>query len=146
MKRFRFQLDPYLGLLRRELEAAESKAAELQSQREASRNKSHELLRERQTALEGLATNGVIEGDRLRGLDAWRNTLKDNAAAARRHAEKLEGPIQRALAHVTEVKRRVELLDRLRERRAAAHLRLEDREIEQTAAELHLAARQRRLS
>lgn len=144
MKRFRFPLDPYLALLRREMEAAEAKSAELRAKQQAARTQADELLQQRQVALERLSDGGPIAGEGLRGLDAWRNSLADNAIAAQNAAQKLEGPIEQAKMHALEIRRRVELLSKLRERRLAEHQRLEDRQIEQTAAELHLAARHRR--
>lgn len=144
MKRFRFPLDPYLALLRREMEAAEAKSVELRAKQRAARRQSDELLQQRQVSLERLSQGGPIAGEELRGLDAWRTSLADNAVAAQQAAKKLDGPIQQAKMHALEVRRRVELLSKLRERRIAEHQRLVDRQIEQTAAELHLAARHRR--
>jgi flagellar biosynthesis chaperone FliJ len=144
MKRFRFPLDPYLALLRREMEAAEAKSAELRAKQQAARRQSDELLQRRQAALERLYEGDSIGGDQLRGLDDWRASLAENALAAQDAASKLDRPIQQAKMHALEIRRRVELLAKLRERRLAEHQRLEDRQIEQTAAELHLAARHRR--
>jgi hypothetical protein len=143
MKRFRFPLDPYLALLRREMEAAEAKSAELRAKQQASRRRSAELLQQRQAALESLSQTDTIAGERLRGLDGWRASLAEDAIAAQNDADKLEGSIQQAKMHALEIKRRVELLAKVRDQRLSAHQRLEDREIEQTAAELHLAARHR---
>lgn len=141
MKRFRFPLDPYLALLRREMDAAEAKCAELRGKQQAARRQSDAFLQQRQAALERLSQTEPIGGEELRGLDAWRASLAENALAAQRAAEKLDGPIRQAKAHALEIRRRVELLSKLREQRLAEHRRLEDRHVEQTAAELHLAAR-----
>ena len=140
MKRFRFPLDSYLALLRREMEAAAAKSAELRAKQQASQRQSEELLQQRQAALERLAQADPITGDQLRGLDAWRAGLAQNAIAAQDAAAKLEGPIRQAKMHALEIRRRVELLAKLREKRLAGHQRLEDRQIEKAAAELHLAA------
>ncbi len=144
MKRFRFPLDPYLALLRREMEAAEAKSAELRAKQQAARRQSDELLQQRQAALERLSQTDPIAGEQLRELDAWRASLAVNAIAAQNAADKLDGPIHQATTHALEIRRRVEVLAKLRERRLAEHRRLEDRQIEQTAAELYLAARHRR--
>ena len=144
MKKFRFPLDPYLALLRREMEGAEAKLAELRGEQQAARRQSDEMLQQRQQALERLSETESIGGEQLRGLDAWRGNLAQNAMAAQNQATKLERPIQQAKVHALEIRRRVELMEKLREQRLAEHQRLEDRQIEQTAAELHLAARQRR--
>jgi flagellar biosynthesis chaperone FliJ len=144
MKRFRFPLDPYLALLRREMEAAEAKSAELRAKQQAARRQCEELLQQRQAALERLAQEEPIAGDQLRGLDAWRASLAENAIAAQNAAEKLDGPIRQATVHALEIRRRIELLAKLREQRLAEHQRIEDRQIEQAAAELHLASHARR--
>lgn len=141
MKRFRFPLDPYLALLRREMEGAEAKLAELNAKQQAARQRAAELLQQRQSALERLSQTESIDGEQLRGIDAWRGDLAVNAIAAQDAAAKLDRPIEQARAHAVEIRRRVELLAKLREQRLAEHERLEDRQIEQTAAELHLAAR-----
>ena len=141
MKRFRFPLDSYLALLRREMEAAEAKSAELRAKQQAARKQSDDLLSQRQAALECFSQAEPIAGDQLRRLDAWRASLAENAIAAQDAAARLDGPIHQAKMHALEISRRVELLSKLRERRLTEHQRLEDRQIEQTAAELHLAAR-----
>jgi hypothetical protein len=143
MKRFRFPADAYLALLRREMEGAEAKAAELRAKQQAARRQSDELLQQRQEALERLSQGEPIAGKQLRGIDAWRASLAENATAARNAADRLDGPIHRATQHALEIRRRVELLERLRKRRLNEHRRLEDRQLEQTASELHLAARHR---
>ena len=144
MKRFRFPLDSYLALLRREMEAAEAKCAELRAKQQDARRQSDGLLQQRQAALERLSQTEPIDGDQLRGLDAWRVQLAEKAIAAQNAAEKLGGPIRQAKMHALEIRRRVELLAKLREQRLSEYQRLEDRQIEQTAAELHLASRRRR--
>ena len=144
MKRFRFPLDSYLALLRREMEAAEAKSAELRAKQQASRRQADELLEQRQNALERLSHVDPIAGDQRRGLDAWRVSLAENAIAAQGTADKLDSPIHQAKLHALEIRRRVELLSKLRDQRLSEHQRLEDRQIEQTAAELHLAYRRRR--
>jgi hypothetical protein len=144
MRRFRFPHDSYLALLHREMEAAEGKSAELRAKQETSRRQAEELLQQRQGALERLSLGGPIAGDQLRGLDTWRASLAENAIAAQDVADKLDGPIRQAKMHALEIRRRVELLSKLREQRLSEHQRLEDRQIEQTAVELHLASRHRR--
>ncbi len=144
MKPFRFPLDPYLALLRREMEAAEAKSAELHARQQAARSRSDALLQQRQAALERLAQTEPIAGEELRGLDAWRASLAEHAIAARSAANKLDNPIRQAKTHALEIRRRVELLSKLRERRFTEHRHAEDRQIEQIASELHLATRYRR--
>jgi hypothetical protein len=144
MKRFRFPLDPYLALLRREMEAAEDQSVQLCTKQNAARRHATELLQQRQAALERLSQTKPIAGNELRGLDEWRASLAENSIAAQDAASKLDLPIQQANKHALEIKRRVELLAELRERRLSAHQRLEDRQLEQTVAELYLAGRQRR--
>ena len=145
MKRFRFPLDPYLALLRREMEAAQAKCSQLYRQQHAARRRSDQLLQQRQAALKRLSQAEPIAGDELRGLDAWRTSLGECAMAAQDAAAKLERPIQQAKLHALEIRRRVELLTKLREQRLSEHGRLENRELEQAAAELHLAGRRRRV-
>ena len=144
MKRFRFPLDPYLSLLRREMDAAEANSVGLRAKQQAARRQSDELLQQRQAALERLSQAVPTVGEQLRRLDAWRASLAEKAIAAQQAADKLDRPIQQATMHALEVRRRVELLSKLREQRLSQHRRLEDRRIEQTAAELHLANRHRR--
>lgn len=144
MKRFGFALDPYLALLQREMEAAEAQSAELQARQQAARRRSDALLQQRQAALQRLTQAEPIPGGELRGLDAWRASLAENAIAALSAADKLDVPIRQAKMRALEIRRRVELLSKLREQRLDEHRRLEGREIEQTAAELHLANRYRR--
>ena len=144
MKRFRFPLDTYLAVLRREMEAAQSKCLELHRQQHAARRRSDALLQQRQAALQRLSQAEPIAGDELRGLDAWRTSLAEQAMAVQHTAAKLERPIQEEKLHALEIGRRVELLAKLREQRVSEHRRLEDRQLEQAAAELHLAGRHRR--
>ena len=143
MKRFRFPLDPYLALLRREMEAAEAKSAELLAKQRGAQRQCEDLMRQREAALDRLSQSEPLAGDQLRGLDRWRASLAENAIAAQNAAEKLNGPIYQAKLHALEIRRRVELLTKLREQRLTEHQRLEDRRIEETAAELHLASRAR---
>lgn len=138
MNRFRFPLDSYLALLRRQMDAAEAKSSELRAKQLAARRQSMTLLQQRQAALEHLSQTEPVSGEQLRGLDAWRVSLADNAIAAQRAADELDGPIRQAKMHALELRRRVELLAKLREQRLTEHRRLENRQIERTAAELHL--------
>ena len=127
MKRFRFPLDPYLAMLHREMEVAEARSAELRAKRQAARRRSDDLLLQRQAALERLSQTEPMDGEQLRGLDAWRASLAQNAIAAQDAAEKLDRPIRHAEVHALEIRRRVELLSKVRQQRLFEHQRLENR-------------------
>ena len=144
MKRFSFPLDSYLNLLRHRLDAAAARLTELRGSKRESLQRSEALLQQRQDALGQLGGEQVLTGSHLASLDAWRSSLAQKVEDAMRVAFELDGPIEEAAVEVAALRRRVELFDRLRQRRLSDHRRIEDRESEQLAAELHLGSLRRR--
>ncbi len=143
MKRFIFPLDSYRDLLRSQLDAAEARLADLRGAKKESLQAGDTLLQQRQDALAQLGGK-ALDGGQLASLDAWRIGLAQKAEDAVRVAVDLDGPIQEVAVEVAALRRRVELFDRLRQRRLSDHMRIEDREAEQLAAELHLGSLRRR--
>jgi hypothetical protein len=144
MKRFRFSLDSYLRLLRRQMEEAEARLVQLRTKQAESQQTADGSRRQRQDALAEWTSRPTIHGGELATLDAWRTGLAQRALNSERQATEMNGPIEQATAQATALRRRVELIDRLRKRRLADHRRLEDRESEQLAAELFLGNLRRR--
>lgn len=144
MKRFSFPLDSYLNLLRQRLDAAAARLTELRGSKRESLQRSESLLQQRQDALGQLSGEHILTGSHLTGLDVWRSGLSKKAADTRRAAVELDVPIEEAAVEVASLRRRVELFDRLRQRRLSDHRRIEDREAEQLAAELYLGSLRRR--
>lgn len=138
MKRFRFPLDSYLRLLRQQVEGVEARLANLRAQQRNCFAHADDLVAQRHGALADSTGQSVLDGAALASLDRWRSGLAQHAAHARQKAEALDGPIHDVTLEMKALKRRVELVERLRERRLAEHRRQEDREAEQIASELYL--------
>ena len=144
MKRFSFPLDSYLNLLRHRLDAAAARLTELRGSKRESLQRSEALLQQSQDALGQLSGEHILTGSHLTGLDVWRSGLSKKAADTRRAAVELDVPIEEAAVEVASLRRRIELIDRMRKRRLSDHRRIADREAEQLAAELHLGSLRRR--
>jgi flagellar biosynthesis chaperone FliJ len=144
MRRFRFPLDSYLRLLRQQVESAEARLAKLRAQQHACTQRADELMAQRHGALADNTGQSVLDGAVLASLDRWRTGLAQQSANCLRDAGALEGPLQEAMVEIQALKRRVELMERLRERRSTEHRRQEDREAEQIASELYLGNLHRR--
>ena len=144
MKRFRFPLDTYLRLLRQQVEGAEAQVAKLRDQQRACTQRADDLTAQRHGALVDNTGQSILEGSALLALDHWRTGLAQQSANSLREAKALQEPLREAMVAMQSVKRRVELIERLRERRLMAHRRLEDRESEQLASELYLGNLHRR--
>lgn len=144
MKRFRFPLDTYLRLLRQQVEGAEAHVAKLREQQRACAQRANHLRAQRYSALADNTGQSVLDGAQLVALDRWRTALAQQSVSSRREAEALEQPLLEAMVAMQAMKRRVELIERLRERRLTAHHQLQDREAEQLASELYLGNLHRR--
>jgi hypothetical protein len=143
MKRFSFPLDSYRDFLRSQLDAAEARLAELRGVKKESLQAGDTVLQRRQDALDQLGGK-ALDGGHFANLDAWRSSLAHKVEDVMRVSFELDGPIEEAAVEVASLRRRIELIDRLRQRRLSDHRRIENREAEQLAAELYLGSLRRR--
>ena len=138
MKRFAFPLESVRQWRSRQLELEESRLQQVLAEREAiiARRRAMEEELKREVAL--LAAPGLDAGQ-LAALDAFRRYV---GAQGHRMAIDMRGCEQRIEAQrkqVVEARRRFELLNRLRDKAARQWHADNDRELENTAADLYLA-------
>ncbi len=143
MRRFRFGLDPYLGLLRQQQSAAESTLMELRDREATLRSSSDRLVAKRDESFAVETSQRLAAGEDLAALDRWRSRLSDQAVQCRQEAEEVLKPIAEAQRSLSVIQRRVKLVERLRESQLTAHQKRVDRQVDTEAAELFLSQHRR---
>ncbi len=139
MKAFHFNLDRVRDWRARQLELEESALRRMLAERAALEARAEGLERERGEARQAVAGSGSATGQDLAALDAF---LRHAALEKRRLAEARAACLQRITVQQGQVlaaRRRVEVIERLRERRRAEWQAASDREQENLAADLFLA-------
>ncbi|MCS7315020.1 MAG: flagellar FliJ family protein [Bryobacterales bacterium] len=138
MKRFVFRLEPVLRWRRGQLELEQNRLRELAAERDRIRMRLRELEQHRREQESQLLSRDALSGAELAALEAWR--LRQRAERERCQQALLEA--ERRLAEqrerVLEARRRVRLLEKLRERRYGEWQAEVERQVENLAAESHL--------
>lgn len=148
MKRFRFPLERVRHWRQSQLDLELAQLDQLigkLNRMEAERTELRRRLREAGAALQSTAAAGrQVDAGRLRELDDFRHyTAREEARIVTAEAE-VQHRITQQRQAVTRARREVKLLDRLRERAYEKWDYEFQREIEETAADLHLAQWSRR--
>ena len=138
MQRFRFRLANVLGWRILQLEIEEGKLEALFSERRRRQEEITGIGEQRRNA-DRLLRSDSVEGQQLAALDVHRHALVRLAARLRTQAEDCDRRIAAQQLKVLEAERRVQLLDRLKERRLSEWQLEADREQETLASETFLA-------
>lgn len=139
MKKFHFSLDAALRVRLVELRAAETKLTELVAQEQRIRRSLDVIVLERRDA-SGYVQQHPGDGLALRALPSYFLGLEMRRANLTRSLETVTALIREQRALVTDLQRKVKLLNKLRERRMSEWQRESDREIEIAAQESWLAS------
>jgi flagellar export protein FliJ len=144
MKKFSFPLESARRLRQQQQELEEAKLGEIAARLHEWKRRIASLDAERDQAEGALRGRKTFEGAELSALENYRS----EAARRRRNLEADLGQERQRLGAqrqvLVEAKRRVELLERLKEKALADWRREWDKEQEQAATEVHLANRARR--
>jgi flagellar export protein FliJ len=141
MRRFTFPLDRVLRLRRLEMERVEAHLSELSFHAQTRRRTAEER---REQAVE--SGQRLLEQTNLRGVDFqitrhWLARLEAERIIAMQSFEKLSQQHRQALASLVEARRKVKLLETLRERKHNAHKLDAAKQLEAQASEFFLAKR-----
>ena len=143
MKKFHFQLESVRRLRHQQQEIEETKLRQIAARLHEWEHRIATLDAERQQAEAALRGRSTFDGSELAALENYRG----ESARRRRNLEaELEQERQRLAAQrrvLVEANRRVELLERLKEKALADWSHQWDKEQEQTATEVYLAKRVR---
>jgi len=139
MQPFRFRLEKVLAWRRTELEVEQYKTRQLAAQMESVEQERNRTLAER-TAAEGrLLAASTSDGADLEAHAAYLAHLDRHAAALKQHRAALKVKLAEQQKRLLDAQRRCRLLERLRARRHEEWRAVADRELENFAAEMHLA-------
>jgi flagellar export protein FliJ len=139
MKAFRFPFERIREWRGQQLEIEEARLQRLFAERNALRARRAELDRQRLAEEQALRAPAVAQAEELAALDAFaRYVIAEKKRLGEAEAE-CERRIEAQQAAVLEARRRVELLDRLKEKQLSEWRREFDREQENLAGELFLA-------
>lgn len=138
MQRFRFRLASVLGWRILQLEIEEGKLEALFAERRRRQEEIAAVGEQRRNAERVLRADSV-DGQALAALDAHRHAMVRLGERLRTQAQDCERRIAAQQVKVLEAERRVQLLDRLKERRLEEWRLEADREQETLASETFLA-------
>ncbi|MGC8793105.1 MAG: flagellar export protein FliJ [Bryobacteraceae bacterium] len=139
MKRFVFRLESVLRWRRGQLEQEQNRLQAMAAGRDAIRRRLEELERMRREAEACVLSSGGVSGSELAALEAFRRKLAAERARWQRELEECEHRIQAQREAVLEARRRVRLLERLKERRHEEWEADVAKELETLATESYLA-------
>ena len=143
MKRFRFSLERVLEFRLQQEAAERGRLAALVAERRRLEGQAEEMLETSAQARRAVLGAGLLEAAELLAAHHYAGSLLRHREAALAAARAVEQERRAQLGQVLEARRRVRLLERLRERRKREHTRQAEGEWEAAAGELH-QARQRR--
>jgi flagellar export protein FliJ len=139
VKRFSFSLDRVLDLRRHELEVAEARLQTIQSKREQARQGAASLEKQFLAFSDESLRVQVTSGSALQAAEGYLEGLRLGRRAQLQQEQKWEAERQSEVARVLEARRKVKLLEKLRERGERQQMAAADRQMESEAAELFLA-------
>ena len=140
MARFRFPLKTALHVRRFEAEREQARLEHLRAERDRVLARSAELGAERRSEDTSLASAGARNASvALVAVDQFRQYVVESQRYLASNAQTLDARIADQAARLVEARRRVKLLERLREKKHAEWRALQDRELEQLAADSHTA-------
>jgi|YNPBryunderm2012_1023409.scaffolds.fasta_scaffold01808_3 flagellar FliJ protein len=139
MKRFVFGLESVLRWRRSLFEQQQSRLRALVAERDAIRLRLRELEEWRRRAERAVVDAPAVTGGELAALESYRRRLHAERARKQQELADCEARIEAQRQRVVEARRRVRLLERLKERRYAEWEAEALRELETLAAESYLA-------
>ena len=139
MKRFSFSLDRVLDLRRHELEVAEARLQTIQSKREQARQGAASLEQQFLAFSDESLRVQITTGSELRAAEGYLEGLRLGRRTQLQQEQTLDAERQSEVGRVMEARRKLRLIEKLREKKERQHLAAADRQIESEAAELYLA-------
>ena len=139
MTAFRFPLDRVLDWRRLQLRAEEEKLAALQRRLDAINHHISALGSAELKHEWSLRKLPAVGGEELHALSAFQARSKKQRAALTLERQKFEAQVEAQRARLLKARRDCRALEKLKERRQEAWCYLRDREIENNAADAHLA-------
>lgn len=139
MKSFHFGLERVLAWRRAQLTRQEALLEELNAARESLIREITAIAASRESAVRGVRQAGAVMGRDLKALDCLVERFDRTRLEIGQRILERERAIETQRAAATEARRRVRLLERLRERRVAAWTIEFEREMEGLAGEFSLA-------
>ncbi len=139
MKAFRFQLGRVLDLRAAQLDREENALKELFAERKRQEQVLADLRAEWLRSGRSLTLESRIDGSELSALGAYRGHLRDREQGLRRQREEHDARIAGQRGRVLEARKRVRLLEKLRDRRRSSWEHELGRELEALAGEAFLA-------
>lgn len=139
MKRFHFPLGRVLALRQTQAELEAARLQRLDAERSAINRERLELAESGQAADRAVLGSAALEAHELAALTAHRSYVSKQDRKLQARSEEVDRRIAAQVVELTEARRRVRLLEKLRERRRAEWQAACDREQEETATEVFLA-------
>jgi hypothetical protein len=137
--KFRFRLEQVLSWRRAASEMEEHKLRRLSFELDRTERARTQVALERTTAERGLLRESAVSGADLSAHAAYLAQLDRQERALHQRRQEQERLVSEQLQQLTEARRRLRLLEKLRVRALAEWQAAADREFEDLAAESHLA-------
>jgi flagellar export protein FliJ len=144
MKRFQFSLERVMAWRRLQAQIEESALEKLHADLRALVSRVEQVSAGRARAGRELARTGSATATELACLDSFQRAADAEVERLRQAQEQCRSRIQAQVARVAGRRRDLRMLERLKERKFAEWNRASEREIEEQAAETHLARLARR--
>jgi hypothetical protein len=141
MKRFAFPLDRVLHFRRLEMERIQAHLSELAFRAHNERQAAEERRAEAVESGRQLAARAQLLGADFQIMGHWLARLENERNNALAESERLLQQHHEVLSGLVEVRRKVKLLETLRQRKLSAHEANVQRQTEAQAAEFYLAKR-----
>jgi hypothetical protein len=139
MKAFRFSLDRVLAWWQTQFTLETAKLERLNADLRAAGHARDEVLRRRAEAQSAVGRSSVVRGSDLRVLETFRVWSIGEEFKLAAHVKKLECAIEEQHRTFAEARRRVRLIERLKERRREDWKAEFDQELEQLAGEFAIS-------
>jgi len=139
VRSFHFRLEKVLAWRRTELEVERFKTRQLAAEIESVEQERNRLLAERTAAEGALLAAGVSDGADLQAHAACLDRIERRSAGLQKRRAELETRLAAQQKRLLDAQRRCRLLERLRARRYEEWQTETARELENFAAEMHLA-------
>jgi flagellar export protein FliJ len=139
VKAFRFTLQRVLDWRETQLRAAEEKLSQLQNQLASLHRREHDLLTAYQAAERKLIGAEALAGADLQALAAFRGHTRRRQQDLQAQRKQCEAFIAEHRQILLKIRRDHRVLEKLKEKRWRTWVYLNDREVEETAAEAYLA-------
>ena len=141
MKKFHFPLERVREWRDKQVSIEEAVLERLRAERAAIEEMAAALDRERESNEAAVLKAHTVDALSLRALDAYRRFARCRAAAMSRERDASDERIAAQRLRVMDARRKVRLLDKLREKRHRLWIAELDKEIEEQAAESYRARR-----